>query len=160
MSKTNGAGSNPASAPDAEAIRIGAILTRQLDLLARLSGSLSPARAANPADEITRLEQRTRDQGEMLAEWMQLEGALGPDARRAGPSLDRRPQFRDLLVQIRGKCDFELAVLRRARRTAAALSSLLSVQDPTYTPAALGMTSVLGPFTGAPPEVRERPARE
>ena len=144
MSSTTGNRTNPALATDAEARRIGALLDRQLDLLARLSGSLAPAPAATPADEIARLERRTRDQREMLTEWMRLEGALGPAMLPGGPAagspskglqkLERGPQFRNLLVEIRRKCDFEMAVLRRARRTAAALSSLLSVQEPTYTP--------------------------
>lgn len=144
MSNTAGNSANPALETAAETRRIGALLGQQLDLLARLSGSLSPAPTAAPADEIARLERRTRDQREMLTEWMQLEGALGPAMFHRGANggsasenlqkLDRGPQFRNLLVEIRRKCNFEMAMLRRARRTAAALSSLLSVQEPTYAP--------------------------
>ena len=144
MSNTADNSTNSALETAAETRRIGALLDRQLDLLARLSGSMFPAPTAAPADEIARLERRTRDQREMLTEWMQLEGALGPAMFHRGPNggsaseglqrLDRGPQFRNLLVEIRRKCDFEMAMLRRARRTAAALSSLLSVQEPTYAP--------------------------
>jgi len=165
---------------------IQALLDHQIDLLIQLSGSLTTGRAGAPADEIARLERRTRVQHEILSEWMQLEGALGAEIRRQNSSdispssgtrrldpalvgrldgrldgrLERGQRFRDLLLEIRRKCDFEMAVLRRARRTAAALSSLLSVQDPTYTPAEIETAGGFYPATAVTAATKERFMRD
>lgn len=123
------------------------LMDQRLNLLSRLSASFAPPRTGTTPSEITRLEQRTGEQCELLHEWVRLEVGLEKEARRmdplpmsgaAGRESDSHPdrqRQRRLLVEIQGKCMFEMAVLRRDRRTAGALRALLSMQDLTYTAA-------------------------
>ena len=118
---------------DADTSRMPTRCDAQFQLLKRLSASLTPQAAGAPGDEITQLEQRTREQCELVAEWTRLE-ARRPLENLWHQQLAADQELRALLAEIRRKCSFQMAVLRRARRTAAALSSLLSMQDPTYAP--------------------------
>jgi hypothetical protein len=128
------------------------VLDRRLEVLGRLSLSLDTAATKTPEAAVTRLEQRTGDQRELLADWARVEAELeawrqpwpdlfcGDSTRRGLPAdsearwLSYREHYLGLLGEVQQKCRLQMAVLRRARRTAAALSSLVSGLPPTYAP--------------------------
>ncbi len=127
-------------------------LGRRLEVLRRLSASLDTVPTRTPEGAVTLLEQRTGEQRELLAAWARVESELDTwrqpwpdlfsgDSTRRGLPIDSeahwrqyREQYRHLLGDVRRKCHLQVAVLRRGRRTAAALCSLLSGQPTTYSP--------------------------
>ena len=140
-------GASRAATQSSESNPMGPLLQQRLNLLVRLSASFAASRTGATPDEIPQLEQRTREQSELLTEWVKLEGQMQKEARRevqpatghaSDAERDLQPECarqHQLLLEIQRRCGFEMAVLRRARRTAGALRALLSMQDPTYTAA-------------------------
>ncbi len=133
-----------------------ALLDQRLAVLTLLSNSLGTNRNFPGEDSVSSLERRTCEQYGLLAEWARIEGALkpwrqqwpdvfvsgmmdGPNENELLAESSRRcreagQRYFTLLAEIQQKCAVETGVLRRARRTAAALSSLLSGGAPTYGP--------------------------
>jgi len=131
-----------------------AVLDRRLEVLRRLAGSLSAAKPAGPAATVSFLEQRTAELCGLLAEWTRIESALESCVSTKGLSPDRpspdglfpklhspevharridyRVRFQRQIEELQACCRVEAAVLRRSRRTAAALSALLTGTDSTY----------------------------
>src|SRR5258706_975526 len=147
---------------DSSVNEVFALFERRLQVLRQLAGSLSAAKPAAPEAMISFLEHRTTEQCGWLADWARIEAEMEPRRRRwpelfaesaenggipgdvlawdALPSdvrargLEYRAQYHRLLGDLQGQSRVEAAVLRRSRRTAAALSSLLSSTDSTYAP--------------------------
>jgi hypothetical protein len=144
-------------AMDLDSAEIFALLERRLRVAADLVSSLSAAKPRTPEATISFLEHRTAEQCRWLADWAgieaKLEAEIGPwrrslESPTGGGSNDFIPEalsldvrtrwleyrafYRRLLGDLQAQCRLEAAVLRRSRRTAAALSSLLTGADSIY----------------------------
>jgi hypothetical protein len=126
---------------------------------------------------ISFLERRTSELCELLAEWARIESALEPwrerapevfvDGRSSMPErmperlspdepsprertrrIDYRVRFQRQIEELQACCRVEAAVLRRSRRTAAALSALLMGTDSTYAPPLSTAASDMGGHGG------------
>ena len=132
------------------------VCERRLQVVGQVAGALSAAKPARPEAMIEFLERRTAELCGLVAEWTRIEASLKlwrerspelftkpgpavPVSRSAGASRPvewaRGPDFRQflrLLEQLQWQCRVETAVLRRSRRTAAALSALLAGTEASY----------------------------
>ena len=158
--------------PNLNLTDVFAVLDRRLQVLRRLASSLSATKPAGPAAMISFLEQRTTELCGLLAEWVRIESALEPWRGRAPevfvdgrspmagltpdePSLgertrriDYRVRFQRQIEELQACCRVEAAVLRRSRRTAAALNALLTGTDSTYAPPLSTASSDMGGHGG------------
>ena len=154
--------------PNLKPIDVFAVLDRRLQVLRRLAGSLSATKPVGPAAMISFLEQRTTELCGLLAEWARIESALEswrgrapevfvdgrspmagltPDEVSLGERtrrIDYRVRFQRQIEELQACCRVEAAVLRRSRRTAAALNALLTGTDSTYAPPLSTASSDMG----------------
>jgi hypothetical protein len=149
-----------------------AAFDRRIEILGRLAGSLDSDHCGDSQALVVFVERRTGEQREALADWARVEAEIEP-WRRQWPDLfswdvfsgditscgfpaevrerwlNYRTRYRGLLGEVQRNFLRQGALLRRARRTAAALSSLLSVTAPTYGPPLLGATVRCGSEAGS-----------